>query len=48
MERAQKKELVSTLNDLFQSTGVVVIAHYAGLTVAEMTELRENMRQAGG
>ena len=48
MERAQKEELVSTLNDLFQSTGVVVVAHYAGLTVAQMTELREKMREAGG
>ena len=48
MERAQKIELVSTLNDLFQNTGVVVVAHYAGLTVAEMTELREKMREAGG
>lgn len=48
MERAQKEELVSTLNDLFQNTGVVVVAHYAGLTVAQMTELREKMREAGG
>jgi len=48
MERAQKEELVSTLNDLFQSTGVVVVAHYTGLTVSQMTELREKVRAEGG
>ena len=48
MERAQKEELVSTLNDLFQNTGVVVVAHYTGLTVSQMTELREKVRAEGG
>ena len=47
MDRAQKQELVSTLNDVFQQTGVVVVAHYAGLSVADMTSLRGRMKEAG-
>lgn len=47
VERAAKSELVATLHDVFQNTGVVVVAHYAGLTVSEMTDLRGRMRQAG-
>ena len=47
MERAAKRELVSTLNDVFKNTNVVVVAHYAGLTVADMQKLRSQMKQAG-
>ena len=47
MERAAKRELVSTLNDVFSTTSVVVVAHYAGLTVADMQKLRAQMKQAG-
>lgn len=47
MERAAKRELVSTLNDVFQTAGVVVVAHYAGLTVADMQKLRAQMKSAG-
>ncbi|WP_210484431.1 50S ribosomal protein L10 [Microvirga antarctica] len=47
MERAAKSELVSTLNDVFVNTNVVVVAHYAGLTVADMQKLRAQMKQAG-
>jgi len=48
MERAQKREVVTALHDVFATTGVVVVAHYAGLTVADMTKLRSEMRNAGG
>lgn len=48
MERAEKRELVATLNVQFKTTGVVVVAGYAGLTVADMTALRVKMRAAGG
>ena len=48
MERAEKREFVSGLNDVFKSTGSVVVAHYAGLTVANMNDLRSKMRAAGG
>lgn len=47
MDRAEKSELVSSLNQVFSSTGVVVVAHYSGLSVAEMTALRGRMRNAG-
>jgi large subunit ribosomal protein L10 len=47
VERAEKRELVSTMNEVFQETNVVVVAHYAGLTVAELTALRGKARLAG-
>ena len=48
MEKAEKREVVTALHDVFAKTGVVVVAHYAGLTVAQMTKLRSEMRSAGG
>ena len=47
MDRAQKKELVATMHDRLKSTDVVVVAHYAGLSVAQMTKLRRQMKEAG-
>ena len=40
--------MVSGLNDVFSNAGVVVVAHYSGLTVADMTTLRSRMKAAGG
>lgn len=48
MERAAKKELVTVLHEVFDSAGVVVVTHYSGLTVAQMTDYRNRMRAAGG
>jgi large subunit ribosomal protein L10 len=48
VERAEKREVVTALHDVFANTGVVVVAHYAGLSVAQMTKLRSAMRSAGG
>ncbi|MGE3305429.1 MAG: 50S ribosomal protein L10 [Rhizobiaceae bacterium] len=48
MDRAEKRELVTGLNDAFKGAGSVVVAHYAGITVAQMNDLRGKMRQAGG
>ncbi|THD76073.1 50S ribosomal protein L10 [Thalassobius vesicularis] len=48
MDRAQKEKVVEELGQIFESSGVVVVAHYAGLTVAEMQDLRARMRAAGG
>lgn len=48
MERAAKSELVTHLHEVFQNAGVVVVTHYAGLTVAQMTDYRNRMRAAGG
>ena len=47
MDRAAKRELVTDLNGVFANTAVVVVAHYKGLTVAEMQKLRAQMKQAG-
>jgi len=47
MDRAEKKELVASLQQVFSATGVVVVCHYSGLTVAQMSALRRQMRQAG-
>ncbi|HEV7253416.1 MAG TPA: 50S ribosomal protein L10 [Mesorhizobium sp.] len=48
MDRAEKRELVTNLNEAFSSAGSVVVAHYAGITVAQMNDLRSRMRAAGG
>lgn len=48
MERAEKRDVVTALHGVFAKAGVVVVAHYAGLTVAQMTRLRSDMRSAGG
>ena len=47
MERAEKKELVATLNQVFSTTGVIVVAHNKGLTVNQVNDLRARMAQAG-
>jgi large subunit ribosomal protein L10 len=47
VDRAAKKELVTTLNGVFKGANVVVVAHYSGLNVAQMQTLRKQMKQAG-
>lgn len=47
MERAEKKELVATLAQVFKTTGVIVVAHNKGLTVNQVNDLRSKMAQAG-
>jgi large subunit ribosomal protein L10 len=47
VDRAEKKELVATLNAVFKAANVVVVAHYSGLTVVQMQTLRRQMKQAG-
>lgn len=48
MDRDQKESVVEELGQIFESSGVVVVSHYAGLTVAEMQDLRARMSVAGG
>jgi large subunit ribosomal protein L10 len=48
VDRAEKREVVTALHDVLAKTGVIVVAHYAGLSVADMTRLRSDMRSAGG
>ena len=47
VERAAKKESVEQLNEVFKTTSVAIVAHYSGLTVAQMQKLRMQMKQAG-
>ena len=47
MERAAKAEQVTELKGVFKTANTVVVAHYAGLTVAQMQILRKQARQAG-
>ena len=46
VDRAQKEKVVEELGQIFESSGVVVVAHYTGLTVAEMQDLRARARAA--
>lgn len=48
VDRAAKEAVVEELGQIFSDSGVVVVAHYAGLSVAEMTDFRSRMREAGG
>ena len=47
MDRAAKQESIDELSGVFKASQVVVVAHYAGLTVAQMQTLRKQMRGAG-
>ena len=48
MDRAAKHALVASLHTQLKDTGVIVVAHYAGMTVAQMTEFRKRVKDAGG
>jgi large subunit ribosomal protein L10 len=47
MDRAQKRESVAALKRTFTETNVVVVTRNLGLTVAQSTDLRTKMRDAG-
>ena len=47
MDRSQKTDAVAQLNQVFNEAGVVVVTRNLGLTVAESTDLRAKMREAG-
>ena len=47
MDRAEKQESITALNGLFKAAETVVVAHYSGLTVAQMSALRRQMKQKG-
>lgn len=48
VDRARKREVVSTLNEEWKDSGVIVVAHYKGLTVSQMSDFRRRMKEAGG
>jgi large subunit ribosomal protein L10 len=47
VDRTEKREFVTTLNQALQATSMVVVARNKGLTVLEASELRRRMRAAG-
>ncbi|MXO91139.1 50S ribosomal protein L10 [Pontixanthobacter aquaemixtae] len=47
MDRSQKADSVASLNATFNESGVVVVTRNLGLSVADSTELRGKMREAG-
>ena len=47
MDRAEKAAAVAELNRNFSEVGVVVVTRNLGLTVAQSTQLRTKMREAG-
>jgi len=47
MDRAHKQESIEALKGVFAESGAVVVTHYSGLTVAEMTDLRGRLREQG-
>ncbi len=47
MDRSQKSDAVAELNKVFNEVGVVVVTRNLGMTVAQSTELRSKMREAG-
>ena len=47
MDRARKEELVTDLNQSFGDAALVVVTQQSGMTVAESTDLRARMREAG-
>jgi len=48
VDRAQKEAVIGELGQIFTDSGVVVVSRYTGLTVAEMTDYRLRMTEAGG
>ena len=47
MDRTQKQALVDTLQSEFTGSVCIVVTHQSGMSVAEATQLRRQMREAG-
>jgi large subunit ribosomal protein L10 len=47
VDKAEKAEVVEELKGVFSDAGSLVVAHYTGMTVAQMSDLRSRMRAAG-
>ena len=48
MDRAEKHEFVGTLHRAFQDAAIVIVTHYAGLSVPQLNKLRVDVRGVGG
>lgn len=47
MNRNEKTDLLNELNGLFSNAEIVVVSHYKGLTVEEVSDLRNRIRKVG-
>jgi len=47
VDRTEKSELVTEYRQLFTNSALVVVTHYTGMTVSEMTDFRGRLRKAG-
>ncbi len=47
MNRAQKEAEVKALNERFTNDELIVVTHYTGLTMPEISELRSKLREEG-
>lgn len=47
MDRSEKAELIASLTRTFENASLVVVTRQSGLTVAEVSDLRRKMRDAG-
>lgn len=47
MNRSEKEQLVSSLREGLLESSLVVVSHQTGLTVAQVSDLRRKMREAG-
>ena len=47
MLRSEKKSFVEELEAIYKTSNSVIVTHYHGLTVAEVTKLRKSLREKG-
>ncbi|MEC9345739.1 MAG: 50S ribosomal protein L10 [Pseudomonadota bacterium] len=47
MNRDEKSELVASMKGVFENTSLVIVTHYTGMSVKEITDLRRQVRAAG-
>jgi len=45
--RSEKKSFVEELEGIYKASNSVIVTHYHGLTVAEVTKLRKSLREKG-
>ena len=47
MLRSEKKEFVEELEEVYRTSSAIIVTHYHGLTVAQVTALRRSLRNSG-
>lgn len=47
MQKAQKNELIAEVNGSLKDSSALVVVHYKGLTVAEISDFRKKARETG-